>query len=672
MCPVCLRTGATPGSTAASEAARLQHSSGTQTAAPVRLAPGEHPYPRQFQTTQSDANRTATPLPDGGTPGFNADAIERLPEPPPGYDLIRRLGSGGMGTVYLAHEHATERCVAIKFLHSPTSGTAFDRFLVEVRALAELKHDNIINVLDVKTTWREPYFTMDFASGGTLADLTKSGRLVEPLDAARLMKAAAEAVAAAHAKNILHRDMKPSNILLFGDRASPATLVPKVSDFGLAKRTDRDDELTRTGPLGTPCFMSPEAASGKFRELTTATDVYGLGATLFHLLAGRPPFIGEANDEIIRKVIDDPPARLRSLRPELPAALEAIAMKAMEKNPAARYPTATAFAEDLGRFLAGDVPLARELSPRRRAQRWFARRRNRIALGFGVVLVAAGLVAVGYKLSTNPDPQPVPSAAEIHLASVKRELAAGLPATLLGPKGNPVYYRWQLGAGEFGKSTSGDDACTYATNGLGLLELMDNPGIDRYRIHLEIRQGDTPDGEGKCGLYFGHSFAPGAEGVAADAFFAVAFRDHDPSVALNQGQIEKQLVRFDKMILGHRPTFNVDRIPVEVAALKFDPAIVRPSVWRTIEVEVEPGSIHAYWKALEGGAREEFKHGKGKPLDPEQMYQAMQTTLREDIRYSNKAIVLPRWSPRMAIGVYTAGCNVSIKNFTITPLSPAL
>ena len=222
---------------------------GTITSQPARIAPADHPYAVQFQTTHSDANRTATPQPDADTKQFVVD-VDYLPEAPPGYDLLRNLGSGGMGTVYLAFEHATERNVAIKFLHSPTSGTAFDRFLIEVRALAELKHDNIINVLDVKTTWREPYFTMDFANGGTLSNLTKPDRLPTPFEAARLMQCAANAIAAAHAKDIIHRDIKPSNILLFENASdsaeTPLAYTPRVSDFGLAKRLDRGaDQIGR-------------------------------------------------------------------------------------------------------------------------------------------------------------------------------------------------------------------------------------------------------------------------------------------------------------------------------------------------------------------------------------------------------------------------------------------
>ena len=150
----------------------------------------------------------------GAAGDFSPDPDRYLPEAPPGYELIRQLGTGGMGTVYLARELAAERTVAMKLLNAPGSATAFERFLVEARALARLDHPNIIKVIAVETNWREPFLTMEYADGGSLADLTEPDRLPAPADAARLVLAAAEAVAVAHAAGILHRDIKPSNILL--------------------------------------------------------------------------------------------------------------------------------------------------------------------------------------------------------------------------------------------------------------------------------------------------------------------------------------------------------------------------------------------------------------------------------------------------------------------------
>src|SRR5207248_1054573 len=192
---------------------------------PTRSAPGsdaprvaELPLPPRFLSTRPGDDGTLTPAPGGSTVthGESApDARDYLPAAPPGYELVRQLGHGGMGSVFLAREHATERTVAIKFLHAPGSPAAYERFLVEVRALARLDHPNVVRVYAVETNWREPFFTMEYAAGGTLADLVADGRPPpDPAAAARLILAAAEGVAAAHAAGILHRDLKPSNVLL--------------------------------------------------------------------------------------------------------------------------------------------------------------------------------------------------------------------------------------------------------------------------------------------------------------------------------------------------------------------------------------------------------------------------------------------------------------------------
>lgn len=586
-----------------------------------------------------------------------------------------------MGSVYLAFEHAPARHVAIKFLHSPTSGTAFDRFLVEVRVLSQVRHTNLINVLSVEANWREPFFTMDYASGGTLADLTKVGRVVDPRDAARMVRDAANAVAAAHAKNILHRDLKPSNVLLYRDDTGPYT--PRVSDFGLAKVTDDGIDLTRTGPLGTPCFMSPEAAAGRTKDLTAAADVYGLGATLYHLLTGRPPFIGDANDEIIRKVLTEEPPRLRSLRQDVPAKLEAIVVKALEKDPARRYASAREFADDLERFLAGTPPVAPVQTPLRRTGRWFARNRSRVLLALGGLLVVAGVAGLIYELF-----RPAKDPNEVALAEIQKDLTAGKPVTLLGATGVPRYARWQLGSAPFGKARHSADACYYATINTGLLELLPDPGIDRYRISAKIqlseREKPSPqadvnsnpskdkneppatqikDSPADCGVYFSHGFSRGPEGTSSDHMFLVRFSDFDPEREPHKPlkKSEKQPVRFERMTIFHEPNKSPLQFPSAFADVKFDPSFTRPGPWRQIAVEVTPDDIRAYWKALEGEDFQEIRRTKDRPTLPLERYGKLPWG-------ADPRIIVGPWSPRMAFGIYTRACAVAIKDITITPL----
>ena len=676
MCEECLRTGGTPGSTSISVAERA--GPGTITTESPRVAPADHAVAAPYHTTRSDVDRTATPQPEGDTKQFRLQD-GYLPEPPPGYDLIRCLGSGGMGSVYLAYEHAPERFVAIKFLHSPTSGTAFDRFLIEVRVLSQLRHANIINVITVEPKWREPFFTMDYASGGTIADLTRNGEKVDPREAARLIRDAATAVAAAHEKNILHRDLKPSNILLFRASAE-GEFIPRVSDFGLAKVMDDDNDLTRTGPLGTPCFMSPEAAAGRTKELTAAADVYGLGATLFHLLAGRPPFTGDANDEIIQKVLKEEPPRLRTLRADVPAELEAIVVKSLEKDPARRYASAREFAEDLDRFLAGNATAAPVQTPLRRSRRWLARNRSRVAMAVGGLLVVAGLVGLVWDLTRPPkDPN------EVALAEIQKDLAAGKPVTLLGATGTPRYARWQLGSAAFGKARNREDACYYATIHTNLLELLSDPGIDRYRISAMICQverdgepaGSKPSaGEVDCGVYFSHGFTRGLDGAtSSDTMYCVRFRDFDPALTATEGEPKppapakavapkQQSARFDWLSILHTPNNNPMHFPSNFASVEFTPTPGRPGVWRQIDVEVTPDDVRVFWKALEGNEFQEIRRTKGRLTNPKERF--ANAPFGADPR-----IVVPPWSPRMAFGIYTRSCAVAIKNITISPLRPS-
>jgi len=636
-----------------------------------------------------DGDRTGSLRPGRETLDFEVGDSTYLPEAPPGYELIRQLGTGGMGAVYLAFEKSSERKVAIKFMHSPSSSVMFDRFLIEARALAILDHPNIIKVLTVETKWREPFFTMEYAEGGTLADLAKPNGLVVPEVAARLMLSVAEAIEAAHRAGVLHRDIKPRNILLAIDHAESTArergdrFIPKVSDFGLAKRADREKELTRTGPLGTPAYMSPEAAAGRFRDISAQSDVYGLGATLYHLLTGRAPYAGDATDEILRQVIGGTPKRPRSIRAEIPLELEAVLLKAMEQAPSSRYPTAAAFADDLRKFLAGELPSARQWSRRRRAHRWLARNRAYWLGTAGILTLATMLVLIGrhWAPPASPTTEPagiaVQSGAEVvdPLAEARKDLLDGKPVALIGEIGTPSWHRWQLGSSVFGKSPSSDETCYYETMGFGLLELIDNPGIDRYRVRLQIRQvqrsnfpaGTLPnDGEANCGLYFGHSFVSGADKFAADCFFAVTFRDFDPE-AIRTGTIKPQWVAFEKCLIGHRPPNNAERLPRKLAMLDFEPAPVRPGHWRTIEVEVTPDSVRVFWQAREDSPRQEIKRPNGSPFIPDELYASMQRSL-DAPPYGNKELLVPGWSPKKPLGIYTFGCAITIRNFTITPM----
>jgi WD40 repeat protein len=345
------------------------------------------------------------PLGECGAPAPGPAANGELPAVP-GYRLLRVLGRGGRGVVYLADDTRLRRQVALKMIRAGGDAGLRDlaRFRVEMEAHARLLHPNVIPIHEVGDCQGRPFFTMEYVDGGTLKDRLRDG-LPPPRDAARLAETLARAVHHAHQRGVLHRDLKPANVLLPRPnaelppaRAAWSTCTAKVADFGLAKFLDAGADqvgLTRSHEvLGTAGYMAPEQAAGKASEIGTLTDVYGLGAVLYEVLTGHAPYEGASDQEILLKVQSDqePPAPPRRWRPEVPADLELICLKCLDKDPARRYASAAQLADELGRFLRGE-PLAhtRRVGPGERLGRWC--RRNP-ALAGATGLAAAAVLAV--------------------------------------------------------------------------------------------------------------------------------------------------------------------------------------------------------------------------------------------------------------------------------------
>jgi WD40 repeat protein len=320
------------------------------------------PWLRQLVDAVSGVGRLAAQL--GRTPGDPPVSETLLPEDPSpglpavaGYEMLGLLGRGGMGVVYRARDAALNRVVALKMIlaggHASPQQRA--RFRAEAGALARLHHPHIVQVYSYSEQGGLPYFVMEYVEGGSLARKLR-GEPVPPREAARLSVLLARAVHAAHQAGIVHRDLKPGNILLALPADEPALNCawgwPKVTDFGLARHLEELNALTASGAvLGTPSYMAPEQALGKIREVGPAADVYALGAILYELLTGRPPFVAETpllTLELVRTRAPEPP---RGLNPETPEALERVCLRCLMKDPAERYPTGAHLAADLARFL---------------------------------------------------------------------------------------------------------------------------------------------------------------------------------------------------------------------------------------------------------------------------------------------------------------------------------
>jgi serine/threonine protein kinase/WD40 repeat protein len=300
------------------------------------------------------------------------------------YELLETIARGGMGIVYKARHRALNRTVALKTIRAGefASEAESKRFEAEAEAAAHLDHPNIVPIYEVGEHDGQKFFSMKFLNGGTLtkkadADLSKLGDgnsrsstlLYSASSSAALLAKLARAVHYAHQRGVLHRDLKPGNVLLDSQGE------PHVSDFGLAKRLESTEDLTLSGiVLGTPAYMAPEQAAGRSREITTAADIYSLGAIFYELLTGQPPFTGGTPLEIMRKVIEEEPAQPARLNPLVDRDLETICLKCLAKEPAARYSTAAALEEDLARYLRHEPILARPVSPGERLWRWCRRK----------------------------------------------------------------------------------------------------------------------------------------------------------------------------------------------------------------------------------------------------------------------------------------------------------
>jgi eukaryotic-like serine/threonine-protein kinase len=307
-----------------------------------------------------------------------------------GYEVLGVLGRGATGVVYQARQVGLNRVVALKMILAGAHAAAgqLARFRAEAEAAARLQHPNIVQVYEVGERDGLPYFSLEYVDGGSL-DRRIAGAPQPPRQSAALVQVLTRAMAYAHERGVVHRDLKPANVLL------TAGGVPKVADFGLAKRLEGDATATRSGVVvGTASYMAPEQAAGQAHEVGPAADVYALGAILYELLTGRPPFRGGSLFETLRLVRTREPVPPRQLAAGVPRDLETVCLKCLQKEPAKRYASADALADDLGRFLAGEPIRARRVSAPERLWRW-ARREPRLALLAGAVAVLLLTVALG-------------------------------------------------------------------------------------------------------------------------------------------------------------------------------------------------------------------------------------------------------------------------------------
>ncbi|HKB35169.1 MAG TPA: protein kinase, partial [Gemmataceae bacterium] len=379
------------------------------------------PFPEDQSPTIPQPEQSSAPCPPSTGPGALAPETIRGPDATPrpalvtqwptlaGYEVVGELGGGGMGVVYRARQLALNRLVAVKMLRSDhRNDEERARFQIEAEAVARLQHPNIVQIFQLGEQDGRPFFAMELVEGGTLAQYI-AGKALSNREAAQLVEILARAMYHAHERGVIHRDLKPSNVLLVsgglvsgecsgGDSSSThhsplTTYQPKISDFGLAKHLYQPSDVTlQSGAvLGTPSYMAPEQASGMASEAGPLCDVYGLGAILYELLTGRPPFKGATNLETLRQVQEQDPVPPSGLRPRLHRDLETICLKCLAKRPGRRYPSALALADDLRRYLDGEPILGRREGLVSRL--WRRVRRNLTVTGLLLALLVAAATA---------------------------------------------------------------------------------------------------------------------------------------------------------------------------------------------------------------------------------------------------------------------------------------
>ncbi len=497
----------------------------------------------------------------------------------PGYEILEELGKGGMGVVFKARQVAFDRLVAVKMIRSQVIAGPDElaRFRTEALAVGRLDHPHVVRVFAFGEERDCPFFVMEYLSGGSLAHLLREGPL-EVRRAAELVRQVARGVQAAHEAGVLHRDLKPGNILLDAEGNA------RVADFGLAKLLDEDAGQTFSAAmLGTPAYMSPEQAAGRAREVDRAADVWALGVLLYECLTGKVPFRGASREgtlHLIRTAAPTPPRRHRA---EVPPGLQAICLKCLEKEPGQRYQAAADLAADLGAWLEGQRPA---VSAGQAVLAWLQGHPRTVLLG--LALAGALLLELTPQVTAPATGAP----------------RGWSPQVLIGEKGPPSSPRFRLGREKAKLGQSDDGYCRLKTTHGACLDLVPRVPWDRYRIHLQVRHEKSAP-LGAVGLYFAASEHPTPAGTVQRCFclrFNDLIAENEYIHPKRRGKVPLQ--KGNRLAGGVIHCRDLPGRPQSIAKAPafFSPEPFTPSghankfgEWRTLVVEVAHPEVRVLW-----------------------------------------------------------------------------
>jgi serine/threonine-protein kinase len=556
---------------------------------------------------------------------------------PEQYQVLREISKSPNGHVYKARRSRDNRVVALKTFAGDEEADAV-RFRTGAQEQQRLRHGNILPVHDVGESEEGlPCFVMEFAEGGSL-DRQLAGKPQPADEAARLVRTLAEAMSYAHGEGVVHRDLKPANVVLTGDGTA------RITDFGLARRLDATGGPTiSVEVLGTPAYMAPEQAAGRTRDVGPLSDVYSLGAILYELLTGRPPFQARTLVETLQQVLTRRPLRPRRLEKGVPPGLESVCLKCLEKKPRRRYQSAQELVDDLGRWLGHETPRSHRLSARAgRLIRWHP------VLGATAALFLLAAV-LGLSIAYLIDPTRIAE-------RIEARLARGEEVTLVPEKGFPPYHSWVTREESQKDLLSTDGSFRIESESWAMKVLVRDPQSTSYRLSAHMRHDEIKELGGHAGIFFAYSRH--ATGLGVEHCFC--------KVGLNGiTDFRKQLPFFEGNPVGLDVHRNAEPIPSPHVYAAGERAFVPISweaapVWITIVLDVSPDSMRftilnenqPEKSVSREVAREEIEDAKVDVCNPKR---------------AGPLEIDPALSPRGSLGIYTYRGSASFRNVVVTP-----